>query len=252
MAPRTPGSLASRARRVVAFVAIVWGVAATFVAFEVVSLSAVDLALSYPALFGDLMLSRTVTESTSCTVPTGDKPRLPAPGVSEADVRVESWLLGLSLGRDALFRQYAPSNRQVPEQLAAERHDLAARLSVPPPEAFIPEQLANANTEFVAFVEQGGAAHTARRLAAAYSPHACELFKIGALWGYSEMIRPALPGERAVFGMEIRHHATRAGIPEPLWSPMLRRTPAGAKADDIVAEMEKLTGDVTTYLAGQR
>jgi hypothetical protein len=252
MAPRTTGPFVSRVRRVVAFVAIVWGIAATFVAFEIMSLSAVDLASSYPALFGDLMLSRAVTESTSCTVPTGDKLQRPAPGVSEADVRVWSWLLGLSLGRDALFRQYAPSNRQVPEQLAAERRDLAARLSIPPPEAFMPEQFANANTEFVAFVEQGGAADTARRLAAAYSPHACELFKIGALWGYSEMVRPSLPGERAVFGMEIRHHATRAGVPEPLWSPMLRPTPAGARAEDVIAEMERLTGDVTTYLAGQR
>lgn len=252
MAPRTPGTFVSRLRSVVAFVAIVWGIAATFVAFEVVSLSAVDLALSYPTLFGDLMLSRTVTESTSCAVPTGDKLPQPAPGVSEADVRVWSWLLGLSLGRDALFRQYAPSNRQVPEQLAAGRRDLAGRLSIPPPEAFIPEQFANANTEFVAFVEQGGGAGTARRLAAAYSPHACELFKIGALWGYSEMVRPSLPGEPAVFGMEIRHHATRAGVPESLWSPMLRPTPSNAKADDIVAEMEKLTGAVTTHLAGQR
>ena len=158
MALRTVRSFVTRARHAIAFIAIVWGVAATFVAFEVVSLSAVDFALSYPALFGDLMLSRTVTESTSCTAAAGSERPQPSTTISEADARVGPWLLGLSLGRDAVFRQYAPSNRQVPEQLAKGRDDLAARLSVPSPEPFTPEQIANANTEFVAFVEQGGAA----------------------------------------------------------------------------------------------
>jgi hypothetical protein len=80
------------------------------------------------------------------------------------------------------------------------------------------------------------------------SPQACELFKLGALWGYSEMIRPALPGERAVFAMEIRHHARRAEVPEPLWSPMMQRVPADAKSEDVIAQMTPLTNGVTTYL----
>jgi hypothetical protein len=250
MALRTARSFASRARHVIAFIAIVWGVAATFVAFEVVSLSAVDLALSYPALFGDLMLSRTVTESTSCAGSAGSERPQPSTMISEADARVVPWLLGLSLGRDAVFRQYAPSNRQVLEQLAQDRDDLAARLSVSSPESFTPEHIANANTEFVAFVEQGGAAETARQLAATHSPRACELFKLGAVWGYSETVRPVLPGERAVFGMEIRHYARRTDVPEPLWSPMLQITPADATREDIIASTETMTDGVTKYLAG--
>jgi hypothetical protein len=236
---------------VIVFVAIAWSVAATFVAFEVVSLSAVDLALSHPAVFGDLLLSRTVTASTSCTVASGsDGSR--ASSVGEADARVGPWLLGLSLGRDAVFRQYAPSNRQVPEELAKGRDELAARLSVPSPEAFTPEQFANANTEFVAFVENGGAAETARQLAARHSPRACELFKLGAVWGYAEMVRPVLPGERAVFGMEIRHYARRADVPESLWGPMLQVTAADAKREDIIASTESMTGGITTYLTDPR
>ena len=118
MALRTARPFASRVRHVIAFIAIVWGIAATFVAFEVVSLSAVDLALSHPDLFGDLMLSRTVTESTSCAAPAGSERPQPSTMISEADARVGPWLLGISLGRDAVFRQYAGSNRQVLEQLA--------------------------------------------------------------------------------------------------------------------------------------
>ncbi len=234
----------------IAFIAIVWGVAATFVAFEVLSLSAVNLALSHPAVFGDLMLSRTVTESTSCAPPSGGERTQPSMPI-EADAHVGPWLLGLSLGRDAVFRQYAPSNRQTLDQLAQGRDDLAAQLSVPSPEPFTPVQIANANTEFVAFVEQGGAAATARQLAATHSPRACELFKLGAVWGYSEMVRPLLPGERAVFGTEIRHYAARADIPEALWSPMLQLTASDAKREDIIAATETLTDGVTAYLAGR-
>jgi hypothetical protein len=252
MALRTPRPFASRVRHVIVFVAIVWGIAATFVAFEVVSLSAVDLVLSHPDFFGDLMLSRTVTESTSCAAPAGSERPQPSTTISEADARVGPWLLGVNLGRDAVFRQYAGSNRQVLEQMAKGRDEFAARLSVPSPAPFTPRQIANANTEFVEFVEEGGAAETARQLAATHSPRACELFKLGMVWGYSEMVRPLLPGERTVFGMEIRHHATRADVPASLWSPMLQPTAADARREDVIASTETLTDDVTTYLAGQR
>ena len=137
------------------------------------------------------------------------------------------------------------------EQLAR-RDDLAARIPVSSPEPFTPRQIANANTEFVAFVEEGGAAETARQLAATHSPRACELFKLGAVWGYSEMVRPLLPGERTVFESEIRHHAMRADVPAPLWSPMLQVTAADAKREDIIAATETLTDGVTVDPTGPR
>jgi hypothetical protein len=251
MALRAARPFASRVRHVLVFVAIVWGVAATFVAFEVISLSAVNTALSHPALFGDLMLSPIVTKSTSC-VARGTERTQAAIAIDEADARVGPWLLGLSLGRDAVFRQYAPSNRQVLEQLAQGRNDLAARLSVPSPQPFTPEQIANANTEFVAFIEQGRAAETARELAATHSPRACELFKLGAVWGYSEMVRPVLPGERAVFGTEIRYYARRTDLPDQLWSPMLQVTAADARREEIISSTETMTENVTKYLAERR
>jgi hypothetical protein len=238
---------ASRLRNLVVFVAIVWGVATTFVAFDMVLVRSADLLESYPAIFGDLALSRTVTESTSCEVRPGDSPIQRAPVVGAGEARSGAWLLGLSLGRDALLRQYAGAKVQALDELGADRNSLADRLGVPAPAVFRAQQMANANIEFVAVVEQdaGGTAHG---LAVTFSPQACELFKLGAFWGYSEMVRPALPGERAVFAMEIRHHARRAGLPEPLWSPMLQRVPADAKFDDVVAQTTALTNGVTTHL----
>jgi hypothetical protein len=221
------------------------------VAFEVVSLNGMDLALSYPAIFGNLALSDAVTQATSCTVSAGETAGPASPTASAADARVGAWFLGVGLGRDALLRQYAGSNTEPLDQMIAGLGGLASRLAVPPPAVFRPAQMANANTEFGTFVEQDPAG-TAHRLAVRYSPQACELFKLGALWGYSEMIRPSLPGERAAFAMEIRYHAQRAAVPEPLWSPMLQRLPANAKRDEAVAQMAALTNGVTSYLNGQR
>jgi hypothetical protein len=236
-----------RLRNIAAFVAIVWAIATTFVAFEMVSLRGFDFFKSHPAIFGDVALSPTVTQSTTCEVRQGDQPEQRAPTVGASEAHLGAWLLGLSVGRDALLRQYAGADVQALDELAAGRSSLADRLGVPPPAVFRAGQIANANTEFIAVVEQD-AGGTAQRLAATFSQRACELFKFGAFWGYSEMVRPALPGERAVFAMEIRHHALRAGVPEPLWSPMLQPVPEEAKFDDVVAQMTALTSGVTAHL----
>jgi hypothetical protein len=239
----------SRIWTTIAFVAIVWGVAATFVAFEVVSLSGMDFALSHPGLFGDLLLSRAVTQSTSCTV-TPDEQAAAKPGSPGNGAGLGAWSLGVGLGRDAVLRQYVGADTQAIDTMSAGLGGLAGRMGVPPPVMFRPIQMANANTEFVRFVEQdaGGTAH---RLATAHSPRACELFKLGAVWGYSEMVRPALPGERAVFAMEIRYHALRAGVPEPLWNAMLQPLPADARREQVVSDMAALTNGVTSYLASR-
>jgi hypothetical protein len=248
MAAPVARRFASRLRNLGTFVVIVWGVATTFVAFENVALGGVELALAYPALFGNIALSGTVTESTSCDVSSGEATEGGSPAVSAGDARVGAWLLGLSFGREALLRQHVKGDVQVLDELATARNALAARLGAPGPSMFRAQRVATANPEFVAFVEddRGGTAH---RLAVTYSPRACELFKLGALWGYSEMIRPSLPGERAVHVLEIRYHARRAEVPEPLWSPMLQRVPADATADGIITATQALTSGVTTFLA---
>jgi hypothetical protein len=234
----------SRLRNGVAFVAIVWAVATTFVAFEMMAVGGFDLAR---ALFGDLALSRTVTRSTSCEVRPDDTPERRAPAVDVGGARVGAWLLGVSLGREALLRQHARGSVPVLDELGAGRSALANQLGVSAPPVFHIKQIANANIEFMAFVEQdpGGTAHD---IAVTLSPQACELFKLGAFWGYSEMIRPMLPGERAAFAMEIRHYARRAELPEPLWSPMMQGGPADAKSEDVITQMNTLTNGLTMYL----
>jgi len=248
MAAPAARSLASRVRHAIAFVAIVWGVAATFVAFEILALGGFGLASSLPNVFGEIALSPAVTQSTSCTARTAGtaEPRPPAAGLRDA--RVDAWVLGVRLGRDAVFRQLTRANPQSLEQTVADLGVLAGRLGVPAPSVFRHVRIANANTEFVAFIESDGN-ETARRLAQAFSPQTCELFKLAAFWGYSEVVRLSLPGEPAVFAVEIRYHAPRAEVPEPLWSPMMQGLPADAKAEEVMNRTTTLTNGVTTYLA---
>ena len=240
----TAGPLAARVKRAAAFVAIVWGVAATFVVFEVAALRGTDLAIAYQELFGSLLLSSAVSDSTTC-VSDGDG----AAGAAEArTARAQVWGFGLLVGHDAIFRQFQAIDPQALAELAAQIDRSAAALGVPAPERFTPRQLANANTEFVAFIEADNRA-TARGLARRYSPQVCHLYKLGAVWGYSEVVRRALPGERAAFAVEIRHYARLANLPEEMWRPMLAPTPAAATRAELDADTAALTDAITRHLS---
>lgn len=216
--PSPAGPQLARGRRwkqALLFVTIVWTVAASFVVFEELFLFGAGLVARDPGL-SHLSLSKAVQSSTSCDVsPAGSGSRSQP---SAADVH--AWRLGLTLGRDALYRQRLEG--PAPAVLAAfagELHDAASALGVPRPEPFAVRERALANAEFVSFIESDGNT-TARGLAARHSARSCHLFKLGAYWGYSAAVLALLPAEPASHALEIRHHATRAGLPAALFSPM--------------------------------
>src|SRR3954469_11092737 len=108
----------------------------------------------------------------------------------------------------------------------------------------------NANTDFVAYIESE-AMQTSHALAAAYAPEACRLFKLGALWGYASMVRPALPGERNIFSAEIRHHADGI-VPGELWQGMMEPTSSAATADAIFRADAATTQKILDHLSAKR
>jgi hypothetical protein len=244
------GTLLARIRRAFAFVAIVWAVAATFVAFEIAALSATSVALAFPGLFGQLFLPEAITKSVTCVVSASERSGA-QPEQAASEVLTRSWLLGVSVGRDAVARQWTSVNPQLLEASATGTRELASRLAAPAPALFVPRQLAMANSEFVLFVESDRT-RTAHQLAVKYSSRACELYKFGAVWGYSTMVRPAMPGERAVFAAEIHYYARRLALPEPLWESMLERTPRDATTDQLITETTALTNGMTSYLMRER
>jgi hypothetical protein len=242
-----PRSLSTRLKHAALFVAIVWALAASFVAFDLLSLSATDAILGNPEMFGSLALSRATQQSTACKVSPGEATGRAGP-LAAPEAKADAWMLGVHFGSDT---QSAGSSRgrTNAQSLGTEVERLADRLSVPAPNPFAPRQIANAHEEFVAHVEAdtGGTAH---RLAVKYSPEACQLYKLGAFWGYAMWIRVAVPGTRTAMAIPINYYARQAGVPEPLSKAMITPASADGSRADRAAEAIALTAAVTKHLAG--
>ena len=91
-------------------------------------------------------------------------------------------MLGVYFGSDT--QSGKPSGDRANAQSVSEVERLAERLAVPTPGSFAARQIANAFQEFVSHVE-ADAGGTAHRLAVSYSPEVCQLYKLGAFWGYA-------------------------------------------------------------------
>jgi hypothetical protein len=244
--------LRARLKRAGLFVAIVWGVASSFIAFEIVALQGVDLAFAFPGLFGDTIVSPATKASIACVVGPEESagPAAPSPGLKPSEARASAWLLGLRVGQDGSVRHFPKVRTETLAELRAGVEQLASTLGVPTPAIFAPQQVANAPQEFVAFVDadtQG----TARQLAVRFSPSACQLFKLGSVWGYSMLNRLAAPGSRAILAPQIRYHAVKLGLPQALWQPMVDRSPKGATVNQLEADMTAVTEGLTKFLLTQ-
>ena len=241
-----PRSRSTRLKHAALFVAIVWALAASFVAFDLLSLSFSDAILANPGTLGDLALSRATQQSTACKVSPGEATGQAGP-LAAPEAKADAWMLGVHFGSDT---QSGVSCRgRTNAESVSEVERLADRLSVPAPNPFAARQIANAHEEFVAHVEAdtGGTAH---RLAVKYSPETCQLYKLGAFWGYAMWIRVALPGARSAMAIPINYYGRHAGVPEPLTKAMITPASADGSRADRAAEAIALTGAVTKHLAG--
>jgi hypothetical protein len=247
-----------RLKRVAAFVAIVWALAASFVAFDLAALAGFDLALGTGAGRA-LGLSADVRNSTACTVPAGAHPD-PARVNGAA---ATAWVLGLMSGTHAFVSRWdddgngggepsTPQWRSIARERSAQAarnvEQLAAELQVTKPGPFEARNRVDANIAYVTAVEKNDN-ETARTIAAQYGESICHAYKLGAYWGYAAELRVALPGQRSVFAIEIEYHARKAGVPEPLWTPVLVATPSNATTEQLVKETGELGVAITNYLA---
>jgi hypothetical protein len=238
-------------RRVLVFVAVVWGVTGSIIVADVLGLMAfTTLRRTLPA-FRERTLPRALVESTTCR---GDSAAAAATAAAlPVDGRSTAWRLGVSEGSLAQARMMVARSARVNDgarQLLQSMTDtvrvLAATLRVPT-STFLPEHTVDANSEFVSFVERSD---TGMRLTEMYSPAACHLYKLGLYWGYALMPRTSVPGSEIVYAAEIEHHARAAGLPEHVWMPLTTPTPGGATGETLADEGEAITALVSTYLAG--
>jgi hypothetical protein len=250
----------NRLKSLAAFVAIVWGVAGSFVVLDVLFLAGASRlsepggpleSLSLPAALQRSQVCRAVSRN-----PNG------VSGLATADVRALAWLLGVRMGhhaRSALIvgtsagagderaRESFTAQQRMVDNAAAERDRLASVLKVPPPAPFTPANQATVNIEFVPFVENDDN-RTARALTTDYGSEACELYKMGAYWGFSLLVRAALPGEPNIYAREIAYYARRLEVPQSLWQPMVSRTPADAAGEALATDADAATRRVAAYL----
>ena len=240
-------SVLTTAKRAAAFVAIVWALAASFVAFEIAAVEGVNLARAYPGVFGNLTLSRAVTRSTNCIVAPGEVPPQRPAGVTEPQAGGGAWSMGLRVGWEAQALQSSTVRPDTLQELRETIGKFATLLTVPAPRSFMPVNVAEANTELVTFVEQD-ADGTARRLALTYSPSVCRLYKLGVLWGSAGITRAYIPGEVPSYAGEIGYYAREIGLPEPVWRPMTQASARDATMRAISEESQAITAMVTKYL----
>lgn len=215
-------TLGARVRSSMIFIAIVWTIAASFVAFEELALGVTEFFRDHPSLAGP-QLANATKRSTSCQLQP-DEVRAP-PTLEPHQARLQAWFLGIATGQSAVETQRIDGPRpDIASRVARVRDEAARALGVAAPAPFIPNQLANANNEFIERIEadSGGTAHA---VALRHSEAACYLYKFAAFWGYSRMILATLPGRRVCFASELQHYAPLAALPPELWSPMVDAVP---------------------------
>jgi len=238
--------------RLAAFLAIVWGVAASFVVFDVLFVFGAGRLIRSGGPFEALAPSA-LRNSDVCLGRDGPDDGSRA---SSSEVRAPAWTLGVQFGLHAraaaILAEYSegPAKEKARAFVAGRRQivdAVAASLNVPSPPSFTPANPATTNVEFVPFVEDRGN-QTARALAAAYGSGVCELYKMGAYWGFAVPVRTTLPGEPNIMAVEITYYARRLHLPESLWQPMVEPTPADASRDALAAEADAATDRFTLYL----
>jgi hypothetical protein len=260
MTVRLGAPVFNRVKPLAAFLAIVWGVAASFVAFESATISGFSWLAEPGGALADLALPAAVKNSRLCRA--DGNPSVPRHRFSP-DNRAAAWMLGTRMGLftranllardtarppgDPQSREWVAAQRRFADGTAADVERLSAALNVPRPPVFTPVNQATINIEFVPFVE-GADNSTGRALAVGYGSDACELYKMGAYWGFSMWVRTALPGEPNIYAREINYYARRLGLPESLWRPLIARTPANASGPTLAAEVDAATDSVTAHL----
>jgi hypothetical protein len=223
MTTRVPPSLWQRLRGVAIFVAIVWAIAASFIAFDLLAVAVGGWVGAF-----DVGLPAAVQRSTVCNV--ADETKTGSP-----DTQAAAWLLGVQAGylartaatsEDLQGDTLRTATRQIAADARSAAEQLSARLQVPVPETYVPKNIVNAIVEFGQFVETSPYP-TPEALAAAYGRRTCEIYKLGAYSGYSLLVR--LPGTDNPYEVQVRYYARRLNIPDSLWQPIV------APVDDTVS-----------------
>jgi hypothetical protein len=219
----------SRAGRALIFLAIVWSIAAAFLA----------LNIGIPALFDQAVQSRWIPDSLvlpnaaklSAHCPSENEPRTKLGDARLREVRYAAWRMGFEVGSlTGLAGMGRLDVAKLPESFERLKA-FAGGLDVPAP--LLPEigQSANALHEFAVHIETDPQC-TAATLSQHYGEGERAIYKLSAYIGHSASSRIAVPESGALFVPNIRHHAQSANVPEQLLQPLLQDSIGGKPAEE--------------------
>src|SRR5262245_15119098 len=92
----------TRLKRIAAFIAIVWGVAGSFVLFDLIAMSGTDRLAGVSDRLTSLGVPAEVRESVTCSAPPGDATSV---RVSKPSVQAAAWSLGVQVGARARWTE---------------------------------------------------------------------------------------------------------------------------------------------------
>jgi uncharacterized protein YchJ len=217
----------TRLGRIILFLGIVWSVSGAFLVLEtgLPALLAVAVGRGWVGteLFADgssSKLGRDKAAALRCATAAPNDVAAVADASALQRARHAAFQMGRNFGI-AAGATYTDLGTQ-PDQLAQllqEVREQAAALGVPVPELPAIRHMATAMIEFSANLELDDRC-TASRLASRYAPAHGHLYQLGAVVGYAAI--GCANGICGTFRREIRQYGELAGVPEPLWRPMVQ------------------------------
>jgi hypothetical protein len=205
-------------------------------------------------------LPRHIGESNSCDAsPNGNRAQTTD---ERRTATIAAWILGVREGghagwikqiRGGAAIRHAPGMKDwlsQSEKHAAETNAAAERmtslLQIKRPAPFAAAESGSSLDAFRDFMEEDRQP-AARGLAEAYSRRLCDVYKLGAYWGFSILFRAAAPAKRNVFAPEIGFYGARLGMPDDHVDAMLDPSPTGLDSVQIQAASEQVTRRIAEY-----
>lgn len=220
--PRT----ASRARRLVSFLAITWSIAGGFLLLQVGLPELVDLAVRTGLIPDSLTMQPPRAAGVDCA------PAIQRARAAVVDPRVAAqarflvWRMGFHTGFAAgmVSASVGSTSPVNPAPLLAEQpHQIATLLGVDSPTLPAIQHAATALSEFQSFVAQG-AGCVAPQLADKYSPRQAALYRYGLIVGHAAIYRINAPMLDPLFVPDLRVYGNEAEVPTELSQPFVDNT----------------------------
>lgn len=222
MVAATGDSAHSRARRILVFLVVVWGIGAAFLALEasMVELSWFGSSKSLPA---NLVLPK---QSRAALAHCQDVVKGLPPPAQNVNLHGQAWYmawrLGYMLGSADASLTSGTTNRTAVENML--RQSLQATSALGIPSLTLPDhgRSAYALREFSVFLEEDTPC-VAAALQSRHSPRYSALFKFGATIGFGSVYRRLAPELNDVLAPQLRVYGSAAGIPAELYDPLLEQ-----------------------------